>query len=155
MNLIKYFGSNELNNYFHKFIEENIPESNINKNIKFTTFVTETMNKLESVAINISSNAAGMEYLYPSLHQVLLPFIQQICLNIARFNGNYTYKYFINTIEVYNNWKNMRDKESKKEERENKKYNKLSSKYLKKVNKYQSKLDKVKDKSLEKKPRKI
>lgn len=149
------FYSQELNFYFHEFVIENFPDMKINKKTKFSFFVTGTMNELEAVSINIASNAAGMDYLYPSLHQALLPFIQQISLNIAKINGGYTYKYYINIIEVYNNWKELRDKESKKEVKEYKKYDKLGIKYIKKVDKYQKKLDKVRSNSLEKKPRKI
>lgn len=149
------YKSKELNTYFHEFLETNFPEIKISKKEDFSSFVIKTMNKLETVSINISSYAAGVDYLYPSLHQVLIPFVQQICMNIAKINGNYTYKYFINLIEVYNTWKKMRDKELKKEKKEHNKYSKLSTKYNKKVEKYQNKLDKVKSDSLEKKPRKI
>lgn len=147
--------SDDLNTYFHNFVKEKFPEIKISNKNEFSTYVIETMNKLETVSINISSYASGVDYLYPSLHQVLLPFIQQICMNIARINGNYTYKYYINLIEVYNTWKKLRDKELKKEKREHSNYSKLVIKYNRKVEKYQNKLDKLKSKSLEKKPRKI
>ena len=149
------YKSEEVDVFFRELVKKMFPNKKINENIKFCFFVTDTMNSFEAIAINISSNAAGVEYIYPSLHQAILPFIKTISFNISKYNGNYTYKYFINTIEVYNNWKSIRSLELQKEEREKEKIRKMKERYGKKIDKCQKKLNNKLDKALEKKPRKI
>lgn len=142
--------SEEINNYFHYFIKNNFPEKNSSKLLKtpFHHYFIKTLNKLEAISIDISSNAAGTEYLYPSLHQALLPFIERCSIYISGINGNYTFKYFINLIDVYNNWKKIRQKEIIKEIKQQQKINIKTEKYNKKI-------QNLKDKALEKKPRKF
>ena len=140
--------SQEINDFFHTFIKNNFPESKELLKIPFFHYFVSTLNKLEAISIDISSNAAGTEFIYPSLHQSLLPFIETISIYISAINGNYTFKYFINLIDVYNNWKRIRDKEAKRE----------LSKQLNitlKSKKYKDKIKKIQNKALEKKPRKF
>ena len=149
-NFNKIIKSPKIDNFFHNFLKyEEL------KDMKFSHYLTNTLNLLESICIDISSTAAGTEYIYPSLHQVLLPFIENASLSISGNNGNYTFKFFINIIAVYNNWKKIREKERKKELKEQNKIQKRRTKYQNKVNKYNKKIDSIIDKTLEKKPRKI
>lgn len=153
MEIIK---STETNDSFHKYVEKTFPEKAENlKKVKFSHYMTKTLNRLEAISINISNNAAGTEYIYPSLHQVLLPFIEKCSLYISSNNGNYTYKYFINIIDVYNNWKAIRKKEQLTELKQKEKIDSKTNKYRKKTEKYHQKINKIMDKTLDKKPRKL
>lgn len=152
----KIVKSTEIDTFFHNFLKQEICEKYDEfKEIKFSHYLNDTLNKLEAICINVSSTAAGTEYIYPSLHQVLLPFIENTALPISSNNGNYTFKFFINIIDVYNNWKKIRDKEQKQELKEQKNIQKKKEKYENKVQKYSKKINSTIDKTLEKKPRKI
>lgn len=101
----------------------------------FPLLVETTLNQLEAICINISSHAAGSEYIYNSLHQSFLRFVEILAIKISTNNSNNVDKYFTHIIQVYNMWNTIRNKDVEKFERTQKRINKLYDKAEKEVNK--------------------
>lgn len=108
----------------------------------FYNLVESTLNHLEAICINISSQAAGSKYIYQSLHQILLKSIEILSITISSSNVNNFDKYFVNIIAVYNMWSKIKDKDIKKFNKTkhkidklHKKANKLNSKVTNEINK--------------------
>lgn len=94
--------------YLHtKYNEDEIKSFDSN----FVRLVESTLNKLEAICMNISSQAAGSQYIYQSLHQILLYNIHILSILIAQNNVNNFDKYFVNVIEVYNMWNTQKQKD--------------------------------------------
>ena len=101
----------------------------------FPLLVENTLNKLEAICINISSNAAGSEYIYNSLHQSFLQFIEILSIKIASSNHNNVDKYYTHIIQVYNMWNNQKSKDIDKLNKTKRQIEKLNKKANKKINK--------------------
>lgn len=92
---------------------------------KFNILVSNVLNELEYLCMELSSQAADSKYVYQSLHQVFLRTLRSLAIEIAiSNNNNYTDKYYTSTIHIYNYWTqlyvNNLKKEKKKKERVNK-----------------------------------
>lgn len=102
---------------------------------QFVILVQNTLNKLEAICMNISSNAAGSQYIYPSLHQIFLRDIYLLSPYIAESNNNSIDKFFINIIKVYNMWKTEHYKDYKKQLKSQEKLKRLRDKQEKEIKK--------------------
>lgn len=84
----------------------------------FNTLVSDVLNELEYLCMNLSSQAAGSKYVYQSLHQVFLRTVRLLCVQIALSNNkSYSDKYYTNIIHIYNEWSNLYLQNLKKEEK--------------------------------------
>lgn len=92
----------------------------------FTMLVDNTLNQLEAICINISSRAAGSQFIYESLHQMFLSTVELLYIRISISNHNNVDKYYTNIITVYNMWNKQKEKDIKKLEKTNKKIKKLN-----------------------------
>lgn len=109
----------------------------------FHVLVENTLNELEAICINISSHAAGSEYIYNSLHQSFLNFVEVLSIKISRNNNNNVDKYFTHIIQVYNMWNAEKKKDVAKFNKTKKKIEKLSNKVDKEINKILEKKNKT------------
>ncbi len=112
-------------------------------NSHFSRLVENTLNQLEAACINISSNAAGSEYIYNSLHQSFLQFVEILSIRIATNNRNNVDKYYTHIIQVYNMWNAQKSKDIEKFNKTQKKINKLNNKAKKEVRKLLEKKNKT------------
>lgn len=99
----------------------------------FAFLVENTLNKLEAICINISSQAAGSQFIYESLHQMFLSTIEILSIKISGSNTNNVDKYYMNIISVYNMWNKQKQKDIKKLNKTNKKISKLEKKADKEI----------------------
>lgn len=91
----------------------------------FNILIDNTLNRLEAICMNISSKAAGSEFIYESLHQIFLSTIEILYIRISYANENNVDKYYINIISVYNMWNFEKLKDIRKLNKTNKKITKL------------------------------
>ena len=94
----------------------------------FPLLVENTLNRLEAVCINISSKAAGSQFIYNSLHQSFLYTIQLLSIKISANNCNNIDKYYTNIIQVYNMWDKQKNNDISKFKKTQKKIDKLQNK---------------------------
>lgn len=104
-------------------------------NSNFSILVETTLNHIEAVCINISSKAAGSQFIYDSLHQSFLNITEILSIKISKGNYNNVDKYFINIIDVYNMWNKQKNKDIQKFNKTQAKINKLKYKASLEVNK--------------------
>lgn len=109
----------------------------------FTVLVDNTLNQLEAICINISSKAAGSQFIYESLHQMFLSTIEILYLRISISNQNNVDKYYTNIISVYNMWNIQKDKDIKKLNKTNRKIQKHQEKMEKEIKKLLNKQTKT------------
>ena len=102
---------------------------------KFLMLVQITLNRLEFVCMNISSNAAGSQFIYQSLHQIFLQTIHVLYFWISYKNDDGIDKYNTNIIAVYNIWNKEREKRIKQHNKTTLKVEKLRQKAEKEVKK--------------------
>ena len=112
-------------------------------NSNFSILVETTLNHIEAVCINISSKAAGSQFIYDSLHQSFLNIIEILSIKISKRNYNNVDKYFINVIEVYNMWNKQKNKDIQKFNKTQAKIDKLNHRASLEVNKLLSKKSKT------------
>ena len=93
----------------------------------FPLLIENTLNKLEAICINISSQAAGSQFIYDSLHQIFLSTIEILAIKISDSNTDNINKYYINIISVYNMWNLQKQKDINKFNKTNKKIHKLQT----------------------------
>ena len=132
---------------------QNIYASELNKlynekekekfNSRFTLLVENTLNQLEAACINISSNAAGSEYIYNSLHQSFLQFVEILSIRISTNNRNNVDKYYTHIIQVYNMWNTQKAKDIEKFKKTQKKITKMDNKAKKEIKKLLEKKNKT------------
>jgi len=91
----------------------------------FPLLIENTLNKLEAICINISSQAAGSQFIYESLHQVFLNTIEILSIFISNSNMSNVDKYYVNIIYVYNMWNLQKNKDITKFNKTNKKIYKI------------------------------
>ena len=101
----------------------------------FPLLVENTLNHLEAICINISSHAAGSQFIYNSLHQSFLNTIEVLSIKISSNNYNNVDKYYINIIEVYNMWNKQKTKDIEKLNATQRKISRLNSKAKKEIDK--------------------
>lgn len=109
----------------------------------FPLMVENTLNRLEAACINISSEAAGSEYIYNSLHQSFLQFVEVLAIRISANNTNNVDKFYTNIIQVYNMWNKQKNKDIKKFRKTEKKISKLNSKVNNEIRKLMEKKNKT------------
>lgn len=132
--------SDELQNNYSNFI--NIHYTDVEKEkfeSKFILLLESTLNRLEAICINISSQAAGSQFIYNSLHQSFFYNVEVLSLFISSSNTNNVDKYYTNIITVYNMWNKLRKKDIQKLDKTKKKVEKLHSKAEKEITKLLSK----------------
>lgn len=112
-------------------------------NSNFSILVETTLNHIEAVCINISSKAAGSQFIYDSLHQSFLNIIEILSIKISKRNYNNVDKYFINVIDVYNMWNKQKNKDIQKFNKTQAKIDKLNHRVSLEVNKLLSKKSKT------------
>ena len=126
----KYFLANHseeelFNIYVRKYTDEEAIKLFIldNKNLPFNflSLVSEVLNELEYICMYISSQSAGTNYIYQSLHQIFLRTVKVLSVTIADSNKNYADKVYTNIIHVYKEWQKIREKNMKKEKKNKKK----------------------------------
>lgn len=110
---------------------------------KFPVLVESTLNNLEAICINISSQAAGSQFIYDSLHQYFLSTIKILSIIISSNNNNNVDKYYTNIIQVYNMWTRQKNIDIKKLNKTNSKITKMKKKVDKEVKKLLSKKSKT------------
>lgn len=108
-------------------------------NTKFPVLVESTLNHLEAICINITSQAAGSQFIYDSLHQTFLNTIKILAVLIASNNNNNVDKYFTNIIQVYNMWNKQKNKDIMKLRKTQKKIKKMQKRMDNEVKKLLSK----------------
>lgn len=106
-----------------------------NFNSYFPLLVENTLNHLEAICINISSKAAGSQFIYDSLHQTFLYAVEILAVKISSNNYNNIDKYFINIIQVYNMWNNQKKRDIAQFNKTQKKISSLQNKANKEVDK--------------------
>lgn len=99
----------------------------------FPLLVENTLNHLEAICINISSQAAGSQFIYNSLHQSFLNTVEVLSIKISSNNNNNIDKYFINIIQVYNMWNYQRQKDIDKFKKTKNRIKKLENKANKEI----------------------
>lgn len=104
----------------------------------FPLLVENTLNKLEASCINISSKAAGSQFIYESLHQMFLSTIEILAIKISIANTDNVDKYYTNIISVYNMWNIQKNKDIDKLNKTNEKI----KKHQEKIKKHQEKMEK-------------
>jgi len=125
---------------YQNFLNEKYSEKEQEKfNSKFPVLVESTLNHLEAICITITSQAAGSEFIYDSLHQTFLKTIKILAILIAANNNNNVDKYFTNIIQVYNMWNKRKNKDIKKLIKTQKKINKMQKRMDNEVKKLLSK----------------
>ena len=101
----------------------------------FPLLIENTLNHLEAVCINISSQAAGSQFIYNSLHQSFLYNIEVLSIKISSNNTNNVDKYYTHIIQVYNMWNKQKKRDIIKLEKTQKKIDRLNSKAEKEITK--------------------
>lgn len=112
-------------------------------NSNFSVLVENTLNQLEAICINISSKAAGSQFIYDSLHQSFLYTVEVLSINISKNNDNNFDKYFVNIIEVYNMWNYQKNKDIQKFKKTQAKINSLKNKVRQEIYKLLTKKSKT------------
>lgn len=107
---------------------------NQNLPFHFYALINEVLNDLEAVCMDLSSNAADSNYIYPSLHQIFFDTVNTLSIEIAlRNNGKYSDKFYTNITHVYTKWKEKYIKSLTKEIQKKHKSNQLLSPKIKTV----------------------
>lgn len=109
----------------------------------FPLLVENTLNKLETSCINISSKAAGSQFIYESLHQMFLSTVEILAIKISIPNTDNVDKYYTNIISVYNMWNSQRNKDIIKLNKTNKKIKRFHDKMEKEIKKLLTKQTKT------------
>lgn len=100
----------------------------------FKYLISDVLNELEYLCMNLSSQAAGSKYVYQSLHQNFLRTIRLLCVHISLSNNKtYSDKFYTNIIYVYNEWTNLYMQDLKREKKRKEKINKILNPKIKTV----------------------
>lgn len=101
---------------------------------KFEILISDVLNELEYLCMELSSQAADSKYVYQSLHQVFLRTLRSLAVEVAMSNNNnYTDKYYTNTIHIYNYWTQLYISNSNKEKKKKEQINKILNPKIKTV----------------------
>lgn len=106
-----------------------------NKDLPYHFFdlVSDVLNQLEYMCMDISSKATDSRYIYQSLHQMFLRTVRTLAVDISVDNKNFSDKYYTNIIHVYNDWTTRYIKDLKIEKRKKEKINKILNPKIKTV----------------------
>ncbi len=130
----KILKSKKTQQRYNKILNENYNNKEKERfDSNFNVLVSNTLNQLEAICINISSEAAGSQFIYESLHQMFLSTIEILYLKISDSNCNNVDKYYTNVISVYNMWNLQKSKDIKKLAKTSKKIQKLENKMDKEI----------------------
>ena len=99
----------------------------------FFDLVSDVLNQLEYMCMDISSKATDSKYIYQSLHQMFLRTIRTLAVQISVDNSNSSDKFYTNIIHVYNEWTSRYAKDLKREKRKREKINKILNPKIKVV----------------------
>lgn len=99
----------------------------------FLELINSVLNDLEYISMYIASQSTDSKYIYQSLHQFFLKTVKLLGPIICLQNKNYSDKYYINIIYVYNYWCNLRDIDKRREHKKEEKVNKILEPKIKKV----------------------
>lgn len=101
----------------------------------FSSLVSDVLNQLEYVCINLSTHAAGSAYIYQSLHQIFFDTVNTLAFEISiRNNGKYSDKFYTNIIHVYKELKNIYELSTEKEDKGKEKNNQQLNPKIRSVN---------------------
>lgn len=140
----KILKSKKTQQRYNKILSENYNSKEIEKfDSNFNVLVGNTLNHLEAMCISISSEAAGSQFIYESLHQMFLSTIEILYLKVSDSNRNNVDKYYTNVISVYNMWNLQKNKDIKKLAKTSKKIKKIENKVDKEIQKLLSKQTKT------------
>lgn len=127
MDKIPDYKSEDINNIFSNNTTSCFPHG-------FLDLIDETLNELEYVCMNISSQAAGSKFIYQSLHQIFIRTVRNLAIEISfRNKGNYCDKYYTNIIYVYNEWGSLYLKELNREKKKMERVNKILNPKIKTI----------------------
>ena len=87
----------------------------------FFDLISDVLNQLEYICMDISSKATDSRYIYQSLHQMFLRTVRTLAVEISVDNENFSDKYYTNIIHVYNDWTARYRKDLKIEKRKKEK----------------------------------
>lgn len=106
-----------------------------NKDLPYHFFdlVSDVLNQLEYICMDISSKATDSRYIYQSLHQMFLRTVRTLAVDISVDNKNFSDKYYTNIIHVYNDWTMRYVRDLKIEKRKKEKINKILNPKIKTV----------------------
>lgn len=96
-------------------------------NIRFKSFLFDTLNVLESFAMSVNQNVSDSEMLFSSLHQTFLKFVRFVYPFIC-YQNKECEVFYPNIIQLYHSW-------TKKKESDNKLMQELENNKKKKLNK--------------------
>lgn len=151
----KILTSNELQQIYFRVLETNISQQsyddlsnkkysdkkarklfildNSNFPFSFLELINSTLNDLEYISMYIASQSTHSQYVYQSLHQFFLKTVKILGPVICLQNKNYSDKYYVNIIHVYNYWCHLRSLDKKREEKNEEKIKKILNPKIKKV----------------------
>lgn len=131
------------NLYLNRLSEIYNTEEQKKFNSYFPLLVENTLNQLEAICISISSQAAGSEFIYNSLHQSFLYFVEVMAIKIATNNTNNVDKHYTHIIQVYNMWNSQKERDIAKFKKTQQKIQKLQKKSEKAIAKLLEKKNKT------------
>lgn len=153
---LNIINSEDVQNKYEKYLDKCFSEPEKKKfPPKFYHLITNLLNELEYICMDISSNTAGSQYIYPSLHQIFLDTVHILYINIAIQNNNYPDKYYINIIQVYNDWNYMRNKEQDEYNNVKNKIQKINKSTNKKIERINKRKKKETEKIRNKRPKAV
>lgn len=139
----KLICSEEIKNKYSTVCEKLLSEEEKNKvPPTFEVLISNTLNELESVCMDISSTIAGSQFIYPSLHQIFLDTVHILYFHICMVNNqekSIVDKYYTNLIYVFNEWNKIRFKDTLKKLKIDKKIDKINRKKEKQIAKAKNK----------------
>lgn len=106
---------NKKRKYTNKEAKKLFILNNSNLPFQFIQLISSVLNDLEYICMYISSQSAGSKYVYQSLHQIFLKTIKLLYPIICMGNDDYTDKYYVNIIYVFNMWQKEKNKSKKQE----------------------------------------
>lgn len=100
---------------------------------KFSLLVIQTLNSLEAICMDISTNSAGSQFIYNSLHTCFFNTIQELYITISSYNKSNIDVLYTNIIDVYKKWNSIKKQDVRILEKTSKKIIKLQLKQNKLV----------------------
>lgn len=95
---------------------------------KFSLLIVQVLNSLEAICMDISTNSAGSQFIYNSLHTCFFKTIQELYIIISSYNKSNVDVLYTNIIDVYKKWNTIKKKDMKTLEKTSKKIIKLKLK---------------------------
>lgn len=105
-----------------KITENDIKQSINSIYLKYNYAAVDNLNKLEWFAMHFTHNIADSDTVYQSLHQLYLKTLISHYINISLKNKTGHEKFYINAIELYNEWNQTKQKFKRKSDKLEAKY---------------------------------